>query len=520
MNKLNKEICLSYAFSIEILSNNLVNVEKSLDIVCDALFIDNKDKQVLDKLINLNEVKEITSLNDYNRSCRISKFLKANGQEQDKDLEEVINLKGQALFNARNLNFKVDSSTSSITSFNQIYDNAYKGVIDAKIVLGILQCEGIYCNQNLKGGIKNLKEASSWNNILATLLLLKYDSSNIQNHINTLYTLTKNTPYEFLYNKAEIKYNLSYTHEVEEVKLLLKSFTSRNINKDTYNIQIAKIIHSPCLLTKDKEKILFSSSDDFLADNIELPLSLRKKEYDYDLNIVSIENFKKVLQKIVKKDYNMPLCININSNYSLNIYKKFINKAFSHSNVKYIDVSSLLDEELANTGSNYFVRSCDEKKHNLYVLELKGEIHPLILKKVITLLKNKLYFMLTKPNIELNLSAIDLLVFATKNNINKLKDVCEVISLDEHLNKAYFLDSILKEKQEDFKLSSLELEPLAKEELLKLDIDKAYELINLYVKENVKDNKVNIDLNKLRKIERNAISNFTYGFKEVHNEKI
>ncbi len=520
MNKINKEMCLNYVFSVETLSNKLIDAKTSLDIVSDALFINHEDKQVLDNLINLEEVKEITSLNDYNRSCRISKFLKANGEELDKDLEEVINLKGQALSNAKSLNFKVDTSMSSITSFNQIFDNAYKGVIDAKIVLGILQCEGIYCNQNLKGGLKNLKEASSWNNIFATLLLLKYDDSNTQNLINILYTLTHDTPYEFLYNKAGIKYNLSYTHEVEEVKLLLKSFASRNIHKDIYNVQIAKIIHSSCLLTKDKEKILFSSSDDFLAKNIELPLSLKKKEYDYDLSFVTIENFKNVLHRIVKKDYNMPLCININSNYSLSVYKKFINKAFSQTNIKYIDVSSLLDEELANNGSNYFVRSCDEKKHNLYVLELKGEIHPLILKKVTTLLKNRFYFMLTKPNIELNLSAIDLLVFATKDNVNKLKGVCEVISLDEHLNKKYFLDNIISEKKEDLKLTSLELEPLAKEELLKLDIDKAYDLINLYVKENVKDNKVNVDLNKLRKIERNAISNLTYGFKEGHYEKL
>ena len=457
----------------------------------------------IEKLYRLSEnktAKAITTDKEFMQYQRMQKYSQLIGTAtvSNAEWEEVARIKGNAILIAQNHNLMLDADASRNVVYTCLSSAATSGIVNAIRIMGILQCEGIFLSKNREVGVKTLSKAADWNDSVSTLALLHYCKDTRMFNMARLRQEVENTPFEELYLIAVSKYGEVAACEIEEVKLLNKSFNSSVLKRETYDPKYARILNGNALYIKDKEKAVFTLNKEQLCAISELPLKLSRERITA-VDVGSIQN------TAVKRDAETalitralknsdlrglssyrPLCLCCDSKYVLDMYARAMSAKNSDVHIEVIDVAELVEYDFEPTPNNIFVRSIDEDRDNRFLLFFCGEISERKIDAVKSFLQSsrRAKFHLNSPSVTLNLSAVLPVCFCDGQNAKWLKPYCDEVLLGEVTAEELFeaIKDILTIKQKLYGVGSIGFNGDIAEIFKGCDIDTAERLIDAAVR--------------------------------------
>ncbi|MDE6058727.1 MAG: hypothetical protein K2G44_01655 [Clostridia bacterium] len=457
----------------------------------------------IERLYRLSEnetAKAITTEKEFMQHQRLQKYsmLIGSAKSSNAEWEEVARIKGNAILTAQSRNLILDADASRNVVYTCLSSAATCGVISAIRIMGILQCEGIFLSKNETVGMKTLSKAADWNDSVSTLALLHYCKATREFNMARLRQQVANTPFDELYQTAAAEYGEADAEEIDEVKLLDKSFHAGVLKRETYDPKYARILYSFALYFKDKEKAVFTLNKEQLCAISDLPLKLSHER----MSAVDASGVQKVTVKreaeistVTRALKNCdlrglssyrPMCLCCESKYVLNMYAKAIGAKNPDTHIERIYVAELEDYDLEPTQNNVFVRSIDEDRDNRFLLFFYGEISERKKDAVKSILQSfrRAKFHLNSPSVTLNLSAVLPVCFCDEQNAKWLKPYCDEIQLsgvspDE---MPFVIKNILAGKQKLYGVGAIDLIGDTKDVFSGYDVDTAELLIDAAVR--------------------------------------
>ncbi|MDE7264726.1 MAG: hypothetical protein K2N52_00425 [Clostridia bacterium] len=489
-----------YFFVKAVLGKYLENGEKIFAALGRIFLIPKKDTEKLYRLSENETAKAITTEKEFMQYRRMQKYSRLIGSEKEANAEweEAAKIKGNAIMIAKGQNLVLSADASRNVVYSCLSSAATDGSVSALRLTGILQCEGIFLGKNRELGIKTLSKAADWNDAISTLALLHYCRDTREFNMVRLRREVENTPFEELYKTAAETYGGADDSEIEEVKLLEKSFNSRVLKRETYDPKYARILNSRALSAKDKEKAIFSSNKEQLSSISELPLKLsHDRTAAVDAGGLQRTAVKReteiaaITRALGNSDLRAmssfrPVCLCGESKYVLNMYARAIGAKASGTHVEIIDVAELGEYDLDPTPNNIFVRSIDEDKDNRFLLFFYGEISERKAEAVKSILQSprRAKFHLNCPNVTLNLSALLPICFCDEQNAKWLRPYCDEIRVGEITEEETdgAVRDILAHKRKVYGVAGVELAGGAAEVIKGYGIDRAERLIDAAVR--------------------------------------
>ncbi|MDE7394584.1 MAG: hypothetical protein K2M95_00475, partial [Clostridiales bacterium] len=277
MLKATVELFMSEYFLMKAVLGKYLEDSKKAFLALSTIFLIPEDEA--EKLYCLSEnerARTITTDKDFMQYQRMQKYATLVGNERTDDAswEEVARIKGNAILIAQghNLILGIDAARNMV--YTCLSSAATIGVVSAIRILGILQCEGIFLAKNERQGVKNLSKAADWNDYVSTLALLHYCHDTREFNMARLRQEVAGTPFEELYTSAAGEYGEAGALEIDEVKLLDKSFNSGVLKREVYDPKYARVLNSSALHVKDKEKALHTLNKDQLYSISDIPVKL------------------------------------------------------------------------------------------------------------------------------------------------------------------------------------------------------------------------------------------------------
>jgi len=461
------------------------------------------EKDAVDELFLISEnenVQDISTANQYMRYRRIKQYNEMVGKEGICSEKEnaMIAIKGDAIKIISQYGMQSTSETTQAVMYKTLLRSAQSGNIVALRILGIIQCEGIMGEMELKAGLDNLDKAARWWDITSILAILKYQSQDRKKTMEMLKSSTKDSIYEYLLDVTEDKYNVGAEHYNEEILLLRKAFDAKKAKADIYNAMYARLVFSPVISIKDKEKMLFSERKDLLSEACDLPLhlmggSILINHLAFDKMKINrkeeIENVKMSLANSDLRTTNSyrPLCLCSDSNYVLDEYISAMVNALEGTNIERYDVSDLREYDFEPTKSNVFLRSLSEHKPNVLLLVYKGEINERAIDLTKSMIRTSMRakFRLTQPTVTMNLSSVLPICICDKHNAKNLQGIVDMIHLAP-LNTSE-KDSALRDmvaiKARNYNMQVASVEESALKKLEGLSMENAEKLIDKVIRE-------------------------------------
>ena len=495
------ELFLSEYFLFKaVLGKYLENSETLFRVLSRIFLIPQAQVAKLYRLTQNDVTQGIITENDFMQYQRMQKYSQLIGSESKVDAawEEITNIKGNAILMAQAQELIVDADVSRNTLYTCLSSGETRGVVSAMRIMGILKCEGIFLDQNKEAGVKTLSKAADWNDSISMLALLYYCGEGRSFNMARLTQVLTGTPFEALGEIAAKQYGEAGEWDVEEVKLLDKSFHSGVLKRDIYDPKYARILHSCALYMKDKEKAVFTPSKEQLCAISDLPLKLSREKMtvidDCELHKTAIKRESEVTAIVhalknsdlrCKSSYR-PLCLTCESKYVLNMYARAIRVKNASAHYEIIDVADLSEYDLEPTQNNIFVRSIDEDRDNRFLLFFYGEIPERKFEAVKSILRSarRAKFHLFSPNVTLNLSAVLPICFCDEANSQLLKPYCDEIVLakvaEEELPAA--IQGILSRTQKLYGVGTISLSGDVQSVFSGYDVDTAERLIDAAVR--------------------------------------
>lgn len=470
------EMFMSEYFLIEAILGKYLEDGKRLFTALGAIcLIPEEDAENLYALAENEVARAVATENDFMRHRRMQKYsrLVGYGQQSNAEWEEVVRIKGNAILTAQNSNVKIDADATRNVVYSCLSTAAASGSVVAMRIMGVLQCEGIFLDENRKAGLKILSKAADWNDCISLLALLHYRKDGRAYNMARLSRVLEDTPFSKLYKVAEDKYGGDEDIEVNEVRLLYKAFNSGVLNREVYNPQYARILSSKALYIKDKEKCVFSQNKEQLSLVVDLPLKLSHEKITAvdagavrNVVINREEETAAVVRALENSDLRelpsyRPLCICADSKYILNMYARAITVKSKSVHTEIIDVGGLSEYDFEPSPNNIFVRSIDEDKDNRFLLFFCGEISERKMEAVKGILQSgiRAKFHLNSPCATLNLCTVLPVCFCDRQNADRLKPYCDVIKLKtvspEELSAA--VSDIIAAKEKTYGVGEIKL---------------------------------------------------------------
>ena len=455
---------------------------------------------VLYRLTENDITKGIATEKEFMQYQRVQKYSVLIGSEvkANAEWEEVTRIKGNAILLAHEYKLVVDAEVSRNALYTCLSAAANGGSVCALRMMGILQYEGIFLNQNKELGIKTLSKAADWNDSIGTLALLYYCKEGRDLNVARLRQVVAGTPFEELYKIASNVYHGADDEDVEEVKLLEKSFNSGVLKRETFDPKYARILHSSALYIGDKEKAVFTPHKELLCAISDLPLKLSNE----NATAVSERGLSKIALKreaeiaaiahaLRNSDLRSlpayrPLCLCCEDKYVLNMYARAISAKSRGTHYEIIDVAELSEFDLEPSANNVFVRSIDEDSDNRFMLFFYGDIPQRKLEAVKSILQStrRAKFHLHNPNVTLNLSAVLPICFCDEENAQKLKAYCDEINLQTVTSEE--LPAVIKDvfdgMQKLYGVGTISLNGEVEEVFRGYDVDTAERIIDAAVR--------------------------------------
>ena len=459
------ELMLTQYFTIDALFGRYIDDRKDVFVRLGKIYLlSEAQSEELYGLTEREEVKDISSENAYFQYRRTKQLLAFDNRAlfPDEVVDELINIKGNAISAAKKQGIYQDSATSKFSASNLLTWAADSGLVKAMSILGILQQEGVIFVQDRDAGLKNITKSAKWNSDQALMAALYYDEADRADYLaRIIATLEKGSHTQAL-ESVKAAYGDALAKADKTYYLLEKAFDSHVLKPEVYSKQFARILFSDVISLKDKESLFFSGGKEAFAYTSDLPLKLSGAQgvvYDKAIESVMRPYHKQDVEKVVgclensdlrKLPTYRPLCVVSDSPFMLENFAANVAKCLKGNHVEFIEVSDLAEYDIEPSKNNVFVRNCDEDKTNVYFIFFRGDIH----ERVFEMGKNFLQtdkrakFRLLQPGICIDLSAVMPICFCDKDNAKLLRPYCDIITIGGFTaqEKNEITDKILTDK--------------------------------------------------------------------------
>lgn len=491
MKILEEKFLTTYFTCSKILQAGESDKKYLFDGLFNSFLLPQSDRQKLFNLIQDENVTEITTHTTYLRFRREMQHATLINMpyEISDDLNDILMIKGATLKHLEELGLKENLLTKEAIR-TLIHKKASEGVIPFVMLLGFLQCEGIFMDKDLHSGLKNLEKGCNWNSEESMLIMLHYETENRNSILDKLFTVTQGTNSEDIYNIAKNTYDKKHVPQKSfENNLLRKVFNDTDnplkLNPQQFSGKMSRIVYGN-LSEKDKESALFSEHPEIVQQLADLPLKFKNGEITYSpiaSNSLIKENETQQINRILSRSHMRctknyrPLCIVSDSEYVARYAMDMLAGCFNDANVEVINFATLTEQNVIGTKNNIFVRSCVEDKQNIYLFDMLGgvDINRINIVKNFMSTENRRKFTLAQPSVSLDLSPVLSVCFTDSENAKLLSGQCDIVVLPtiKEDEKTKIIEFILKEKAKTYAVKKITIDSDA------LDTLKAYSIDNI-----------------------------------------
>ena len=531
------EMALSGACATITLCRDLsdVTVDGVLDRYFEAYHVAPGEREVLRKCFDDERVAEICSDADYYELLRTNKYFETIGEYREPDLvDKVAEIKGKAAIKWRNCGWNFRKDVSRSEAITRMSDMTERGYIHALTTIGMMMCEGIFLPLKPKEGLSMLLRAARWNDVEAMYLCLHYlkdgDRSAKDGILCRLITVLKmQFKYELIDETIE-KYGRPTCEHSPEAEMLEKMFGRGIVNRDAYSRAHARVLYSSALSVADKSRMLFSGDRSRISELAQLPLDLdASKKCDFDSNAfktITIKYGQTQREISVALDGyatarigQKPLCISAGSQYVRKEMTVAIKRTLGAANFMKVPVASVEESGFDRTRYNVFLRGYDEKKLNIVLIDLCGELSENKVKRVAEFLDmdRRRVFALHDLGVTLDVGALMPLCICDKANEAQFRRVCNVVRVSEpsREQREEIVAKIAEETAATYGYASVSLSQDAVKELSALSLDEAAAKLESVTRKNIDGGDVlTIDEEALNKVgaERQGYGFGGYGY--------
>ncbi|MDE5561960.1 MAG: hypothetical protein K2J01_00145 [Clostridiales bacterium] len=484
----NTELAIKELFLLQYILGDAIDTHDAFDLFCEIYCVDESEQSEIVTLLDSRELNNIHTLSDYYREARLRQYFRnfrGGYVVEDERIEELVAIKGAVFEKAQADKLVCAYEKSCGRAYDELVRLAAEGNVSAKRVLGILQMEGMYITQDNHAGRDNLRDAADWLDTQSLATAIYYDENNRHEYLDKLYTVTQKTDYAAVVEQLQIQYGIENCKASESAKILEKAFIIGTAKREICSAQHLRVLRSNVLSEKDKRAVLLSGNKELIPAACALPLQLDHKKIPIKAGVAApldrAEESATVISMLDNNDlrdrgfFRCP-CICSNSEYIRNAYADYIADIFADSNVVQIEVSSLLPIDLDATENNVFVRSCQEKQGNVYIIKLSGKID----ERIVGLVKSfapssgRKTFAVSRLGISVDLTAVLPVFVCDGKNAQLLEDSVGIVKAADvtDCEKQSVLDDILGKKQQAFSTGVITVDDAAKSILLDLPICK------------------------------------------------
>ena len=472
-------------------------------------FIPNASRKGLFAKAEKESVASIRTDKDYLRYLRLRKYSQLQNiplSEEEEQDREMITVKGSAITVIARKELMPDAEATVTGVCKKLFAEAGAGNIVAMRTLGILQCAGIFTEQNFETGSAYLTHAARWNDPESVLAALYFIPSDRDAHLSRLKAITLDgSPFACLVELAEKAYATGPVSPLREALVLEKAFSVGTIHREAYSSKYLRVITSPILPFADRERLLLSGQKEAVAVAAELPIRPKALTVE-SVSLPALENLplmrEKELLAIRRPLHNAdlrtlsiykPLCLVTDSAFVADMYMSAILAGNTGLHVTYIDIGELAPSDMEPTGNHCFIRGLDEEKDNILLLDFRGDITPDFMDKATDFLTagKRENFHLVAPPLTLDLTRVLPICITNKHNSRPLSHLCQMVQLgnvskDEMPAAIAYL---LKEKSCLYRVDGITLSPDLLTAMCELDIDTLNEVLEDMVCQHREKNK-------------------------------
>ena len=503
------ELLLTNYFYVATLVGDFLGGEKKLFYRLSKMFnIPNQEAESLYDIARSRELNEIDTLNKFNQHNRLLKYYELSGKSSplSPEYEEVIRIKGNVLASLKGTPLEVSKNVPRQVIYNTLISAVNAGSVSALFACGLLQCEGIFFDRNFKAGIRKLKNAADWLDIVSLLALIEYDDGNRSYNLASLIIATNNTPYESLVQAVRNNYDIpQYFGDLSASELLVKAFAAGTLKREHYDAKVSRILNSRVLSLDDKERLIYTASKDLFSTVGNLPLKLGKSGFadmarDCKIKLPFNRNEEKHeieewLSRVSSSGTGIrPLCIVSESGYIQGVYANAFADMMSGAHIVRIDIAALTGYDFEPSPGNVFVRNIDEDKSNVFMLSARGELNEQALSVVINFARSnaRRQFHISTLGVALDLSGIMIICFSDKRNAGAFKQHFQVMELKELSSeeRKESFDKIISARAKTYGLTSATICDEAYLSMRGCSIDQAEKALDAVIRHNSANRKV------------------------------
>lgn len=532
----NTELAIKELFLFQYVLADAVNAHDIFKLFCDIYCVGETERNEIIGLLDNKELNSIHTLNDYYREARLKQYFqnfRGGYVVDDERIEELVAIKGVVFEKANNDKLVCAYEKSCGRAYDELVSLAAEGVVSAKRLLGILQMTGICITQDVCAGLTHLRDVVDWLDTQSLVTAMHFDADNRQEYLDKLYTITQKTDYATIVEQLQIQYGIENCMASESAKMLEKAFVIGAVKREVCSSQHLRILRSNVLSDKDKRAVLLSGNKELVPAVCGLPLQLEsakiKMRYDVEEVLNRADENATIMSALENnhlrsRDFYRCLCVCANSEYIRNAYTDYLVAVFSASNVVHIDVSSLLPMDLDSTENNVFVRNCQEKNGNVYIIKLSGKIDERIvnLMRAFAPCSSRKSFAISHFGINIDLSAVLPIFICDEKNARLLDGYVSVVKVADvsDSEKELALDELLHKKQTAFSTGLISVEDSVKDMLLDLPVGKMGNVLDrALLSQSLGNGPICLSADIIGKFIGEKNSNGAYGFGGPHAKK-
>lgn len=447
LNSATELFLTNYFYIAALVGNFFGNGEKLFYRLAKIFFVPREEAERLYKITDSREVRQISTPNSFNQRNRLLEYYELFGKSSQiaPEYDEVIRIKGNALVSLKGTSLEVKGNAPRQVIYNTLLTAANAGSVSALFACGLLQCEGVFFDRNLKAGLKKLNNAADWLDIVSLLTLIEYDEGSRSFNLARLEVATYNTPYERLAQAVARNYVIpNYFGDLSASILLIKAFSSDTLKREQYDAKVSRILKSNVLRYGDKERLVYTGNKDLFTTVGNLPLKLGRSNFADMAGSCRLElPFNRLsekdeidgwLSRYASSGANIrPLCISCESEYIQGLYYNALSNALIGMHITCIDISALTGYDLEPSPGNIFVRNIDEDKFNVFILSARGELNEQMLSAVINFVRGnaRRQFHISTLGVALDLSSIMIICLCDKKNAGAFNKNFQVIEVKD-----------------------------------------------------------------------------------------
>lgn len=385
-------------------------------------------------------VTDIDSVASYHMHERMKKIpsLKRDMDTLSADAGLAVTVKGQALLTADELKLKVPNKLTSSEIISHIAGCANEGMIAAMVVYGFALYEGIGVPQNRAGGLKYLQKAVRWNSTEAAVMCMTYDSKNAKRYADVLIS---SSVCPFTEAVKLLSEPFGVLPEKNDFAVLLeKAFARGLVKREKYEYSIARILYCTGLSYADKQNTLLSCNREYINTVSNLPLNLpclRSADCSLSLPMKRSEECGKVVKalgsiRLVSDENYRPLLLRAKEEFVADAYIQSVRSAFKDFNIILVDVARIGNGLFENGSQNIAVTGLSEKKPNIVLFRIYGEItaeKAKVVEAFLSAAERKTFKVAI--GLSLDLSNVLPVVICDRQNAERFHRKCRVIELSD-----------------------------------------------------------------------------------------